>query len=66
MKEKEHNTEGHNWYKFLKGLIYFKDKLFIPYLMNLRKTLFHEYHNTQTAGHYGIKPAVARLAVPFL
>ncbi|XP_058783964.1 uncharacterized protein LOC131658715 [Vicia villosa] len=52
-------------FKFSKGLIFYKEKLFIPELDRLRATVLHEYHDTPTAGHSGVKATLARVSASF-
>ncbi|XP_058766771.1 uncharacterized protein LOC131640391 [Vicia villosa] len=53
-------------YRFSKGLLYYKDRLFIPDINQLRLSILKEYHNTPTAGHSGVKATLARVSTSFL
>ncbi|XP_058757457.1 uncharacterized protein LOC131630720 [Vicia villosa] len=57
--------EVHRFYKFSNGLLYYKDKLFIPDIAQLRLSILKEYHNTPTAGHSGVKATLARISAAF-
>lgn len=58
------NTES-QLYKFTKGLLYYKDRLFVPKFKDWRLKLLTEYHSTPLAGHSGVQPTVSRLAASF-
>lgn len=47
------------------GLVYFKNKIFIPDAQGLRQAIISEFHNTPLAGHSGLQPTLARLAASF-
>jgi hypothetical protein len=53
-------------YSYKEGLVFFKDRVYIPESSDLRSAILREYHNTPTAGHSGLKPTLARLAASFL
>lgn len=46
-------------------LLYYKNKIFIHDLPQLRHSLILEYHSTPTAGHSGVKATLARLGLSF-
>ncbi|XP_058742330.1 uncharacterized protein LOC131614797 [Vicia villosa] len=54
-----------NFYKFHNGLLYFKEKLFIPDIQDLRHRVLQEFHYTPTGGHSGVKATLARLSASF-
>jgi hypothetical protein len=58
--------EQHQHYFFKEGLVYFKDRLYIPDTPDLRSAILKEYHTTPTAGHSGLQPTLARIAASFL
>nr|KYP68328.1 Retrotransposable element Tf2 [Cajanus cajan] len=47
------------------GLVYFKNRLFIPEIPSLRSSILHEFHASPMAGHFGVKATLARLAASF-
>nr|KYP65719.1 Transposon Ty3-G Gag-Pol polyprotein [Cajanus cajan] len=47
------------------GLVYFKNRLFIPEIPSLRSSILHEFHASPMAGHSGVKATLARLAASF-
>ncbi|XP_058769067.1 uncharacterized protein LOC131642924 [Vicia villosa] len=59
----QHNDQEN--FTFIQGLIYHKDRIFIPDLAELRNTILHEYHSTPTAGHSGVKATMARISASF-
>lgn len=60
----EENNEAQH-YKFSKGLLYYKDRLFISAHQDLRQALLKEYHDTPASGHSGTQPTIARIAASF-
>jgi hypothetical protein len=52
-------------YQITGGLIYYKNKIFIPDVQGLRQAIISEFHNTPLAGHSGLQPTLARLAASF-
>ncbi|XP_058783052.1 uncharacterized protein LOC131657702 [Vicia villosa] len=57
-----HTTAG---YRIKRGLLYYKDKLFVPNLFGFRDGIFHEYHSTSTSSHSGVKATVSRISNSF-
>lgn len=55
-------TDTSKGFRFKIGLVYYNDNIFVPNLFGFRDTIFHEYHNTQIAGHSGVKATVARMS----
>ncbi|WJX73966.1 hypothetical protein P8452_57684 [Trifolium repens] len=53
-------------FKFLDGLLYFKDRIYVPDMSDLRQAILKEYHNTPLAGHSGLHPTLFRLSASFL
>jgi hypothetical protein len=53
-------------YTFKDGLLFFKERIFIPDLPDWRTAIISEYHNSPSAGHSGAKPTLSRLAASFL
>jgi hypothetical protein len=60
----EENTSPH--YNIKDQLLYFKNRLFVPDIPDLRRAIISEYHTTPLAGHSGLQPTLARLAASFL
>ncbi|XP_058742588.1 uncharacterized protein LOC131615102 [Vicia villosa] len=54
-----------NNYSVCHGLLYYKQRLFIPDIAELRQQVLLEYHQTPTAGHSGVKATLARLRASF-
>ncbi|XP_058757747.1 uncharacterized protein LOC131631003 [Vicia villosa] len=48
------------------GLVFFKDRIFIPSKTDFREILLKEYHSTPTAGHSGLQPTLARISSSFM
>lgn len=68
-KELVHKTQTDDHmktlYRFSHGLLYFKEKLFVPNIADLRRILLQEYHITPSAGHSSLKPTLARTSAAF-
>jgi hypothetical protein len=47
------------------GLLYFKDRLFIPPESGLTTSLLQEFHASPTGGHSGVQATLARLSATF-
>jgi hypothetical protein len=47
------------------GLLYFKDRLFIPTETDLHASLLQEFHSSPAGGHSGIQATLARLSASF-
>ncbi|MCH79303.1 transposon Tf2-1 polyprotein [Trifolium medium] len=47
------------------GLLYFKNRLFIPMEAELTKSLLQEFHSSPAGGHSGIQATLARLSTNF-
>nr|KYP74287.1 Retrotransposable element Tf2 [Cajanus cajan] len=56
---------GQDLFTFCNGLLYFKERLFVPDLNDFRLQLLKEFHCTPVAGHSGLNPTVCRLAAIF-
>ena len=56
---------AYSHYSVHDGLVYFKQRLYIPEATNLREMLLAEYHLSPMGGHSGIKATLARLAASF-
>jgi hypothetical protein len=52
-------------FNFKNGLLYFKNRLYIPDIPELREAFLREYHSTPTSGHSGTKATLARIASSF-
>lgn len=52
-------------FKVQQGLLYFRDRLFIPLESDLRPNLIQEFHSTPEGGHSGNKGTLARLTAMF-
>ncbi|XP_058746621.1 uncharacterized protein LOC131619549 [Vicia villosa] len=62
----QHTVENKSsLYQFTKGLLYYKDKLFIPDIEDLRLRVLQEFHHTPTGGHSGVKASLARISASF-
>lgn len=48
-------------FKVLNGILYFKDKLYIPSTSPLKSALLEEFHSSQLGGHSGINKTYGRL-----
>ncbi|GAU18789.1 hypothetical protein TSUD_80780 [Trifolium subterraneum] len=59
-------TNQNTSYSFRGGLVYFRNKIYIPKNLELRMAIIKEFHSTPTAGHSGLQPTLARLAASFL
>ncbi|PNX96526.1 transposon Tf2-1 polyprotein, partial [Trifolium pratense] len=62
----ETDTQMQQSFRLKDGLLYFKDKIYLPDIPDLRKTILREYHCTPTAGHSGVQPTLARISASFL
>jgi len=59
------SDSAQQYYKFHNGLLYYKNRLFVPNFAKWRKKLLTEYQCTPMAGHSGVEPTVARLTASF-
>ncbi|KAL0405381.1 UNVERIFIED_CONTAM: Retrovirus-related Pol polyprotein from transposon.6 [Sesamum latifolium] len=59
------SARPHCPFKERAGLLYHKDRLYIPPDSGLSQRLIAEFHSTSLGGHSGIKPTLARLAAAF-
>ncbi|XP_058755573.1 uncharacterized protein LOC131628770 [Vicia villosa] len=59
------NQNNQNDYSMNQGLLYYKNRLFIPEIADLRKQVVREFHQTPTAGHSGVRATLARLSSSF-
>jgi hypothetical protein len=57
--------EGNSPLTVRNGLLYSKDRLFIPLETLLRPSIIHEMHATPTGGHSGVKGTLTRVAASF-
>lgn len=55
----------HQQFSYKSGLLYFKDKLFIPKESGVIPSLLEEFHASPLGGHSGIKATLARLSANF-
>lgn len=65
MKEIQNPPHNGKGYRIKTGLLYYNENIFVPNLFGFREALFKEYHNTPSAGHSGVKAAVARISNSF-
>lgn len=47
------------------GLLFYKNRVFIPDLPQLCQNIIHEYHATPSAGHSGVKATLSWLGPSF-
>jgi len=52
-------------YHLQRGLLYHRQRLYLPAMGALRSTMLNEFHATPSAGHSGLKATMARLATSF-
>lgn len=52
-------------FQYRTGILYFKDRIFIPREYQLAPTLLHEFHSSSLGGHSGIKATLAQLFATF-
>ncbi|XP_058757922.1 uncharacterized protein LOC131631166 [Vicia villosa] len=52
-------------YSVSQGLLYYKNRIYIPELEHLRQQILSEYHKTPEGGHSGVKATLARLRSSF-
>ncbi|XP_058784831.1 uncharacterized protein LOC131659692 [Vicia villosa] len=55
----------HPDFKFSNGLLFYKDKIFVPETEQIRTHLLWEFHSTPSAGHSGLKATLARISTSF-
>ncbi|CAI8589634.1 unnamed protein product [Vicia faba] len=58
------NTE-HKLYKLSKGLLHYKDRIFISDIAGLHNNLLHEFHDTPTINHLCVKATLAHMSASF-
>jgi hypothetical protein len=66
VQKSETDTHMQQSFQFKEGLLYFKDRIFLPDIPDLRQAILREYHCTPTAGHSGVQPTLARISASFL
>jgi len=52
-------------FKYSNGLLYYKERLYVPDFQEWCIKLLNEYHTTPLAGHSGVQPTVAPLTASF-
>jgi len=52
-------------YNLQRGLLYHRQRLYLPARGALRSTMLHEFHATPFEGHSGLKASMTRLATSF-
>lgn len=53
-------TQNNAEFYVSQGLLYYRNKVYISYLENLRQSILGEYHHTPEGGHSGVKATLAR------
>ncbi|PNX96205.1 Ty3/gypsy retrotransposon protein, partial [Trifolium pratense] len=53
-------------FRFTDGLLYFKEKIYLPDVSDLRQAIIKEYHCTPMAGHSSVQPTLSRISASFL
>lgn len=61
----EKDTQMQQSFAFRSGLLYFKDRIFIPTEAGLTTSLMHEFHSSPLGGHSGVQATLARLSAVF-
>lgn len=61
----QQNTEMQQKFTYKSGLLYFKDRIFIPQNSDLSQALLTEFHASPMGGHSGIKATLSRLSSVF-
>lgn len=61
----QNNPQANADYKLREGLIFFKEKIWIPPTCNFKHLLVEEFHNTPLGGHMGINKTLSRLQSNF-
>ncbi|MCH83963.1 transposon Tf2-1 polyprotein, partial [Trifolium medium] len=64
LKFREGNTVS-SAFSIRQGVLYYKDRLFIPAKSLLRAQILHELHSTPEGGHSGIRGTLSRVAASF-
>ena len=59
------DTQGPSLFSVRHGLLFFRHQVFLPDTNIFRNRILQELHESPTAGHSGIKPTLARIAVAF-
>lgn len=59
------DSEMQGKFSYTGGLLYFKDRMFIPQDLGLSPSLLAEFHESPVGGHSGIKATLARLSDSF-
>ncbi|XP_058733853.1 uncharacterized protein LOC131605523 [Vicia villosa] len=59
------NQKMQTHFEFKQGLLYFKNRIFLPDDLEFRASMLKECHSTPSAGHSGLKPTLARISATF-
>nr|KYP37756.1 Retrotransposable element Tf2 [Cajanus cajan] len=59
------DTNARSHFHFQQGLLMFINKVFVPDVHDLRRSLINEFHSSPHAGHSGFKASLARLSTSF-
>nr|KYP44660.1 Retrotransposable element Tf2 [Cajanus cajan] len=59
------DTNARSHFHFQQGLLMFNNKVFVPDVHDLRRSLINEFHSSPHAGHSGFKASLARLSTSF-
>ncbi|MCH88698.1 hypothetical protein A2U01_0009589, partial [Trifolium medium] len=65
MQKAANNPKMQQKFQIRGGLLYFKDRLFIPAEADLITSLLQEFHSSPVGGHSGIQATLARLSATF-
>lgn len=61
----QEDSQMQQHFSFRAGLLYFKDRIFIPAEAGLTPSLLREFHSSPAGGHSGIQATFARLSATF-
>ncbi|XP_058757342.1 uncharacterized protein LOC131630580 [Vicia villosa] len=66
IKKYQNDKKMQSLFQYRQGLLYFKDRIFLPDDLEFRASILKECHSTPSAGHSGLKPTLSRISATFL
>ncbi|XP_058777144.1 uncharacterized protein LOC131651501 [Vicia villosa] len=52
-------------FSFKNNILFYKDKIYLPQIPDIKEAILQEFHATLVAGHSGFKPTLSRIASSF-
>ena len=54
-----------NQFSTSQGLLFFRNRIFLPQVHDFRRRIISEFHDSPTGGHSGLKPTLTKIAASF-